>query len=66
MYIIRYSEIGLKGKSSRRQMESRLVSNIKYALNTNGLTPEDAVEKAINEAEKLSIKNVRKESSVNE
>jgi len=40
MYIIRYSEIGLKGKSSRRQMESRLVSNIKYALNTNGLSAE--------------------------
>lgn len=40
MYIIRYSEIGLKGKSSRRQMESRLVSNVKYALNTNGLSAE--------------------------
>ena len=33
-------------------------------IRANG--PEDAVEKAIDEAEKLSIKNVRKDSSVNE
>ncbi len=36
-YIIRYSEIGLKGKKSRRQMESRLVGNVRNALETRGL-----------------------------
>ncbi len=37
LYLIRYSEIGLKGKSTRNSMELRLIKNIKFALKKNGI-----------------------------
>lgn len=40
MFIVRYSEIGLKGKRARERMESLLVRNIKQALSSHGVTAE--------------------------
>ncbi|MGP6293882.1 THUMP domain-containing protein [Caldiplasma sukawensis] len=37
MYLIRYSEIGLKGKKTRAQMESKLIKNIRLALTKYGI-----------------------------
>lgn len=40
MFIIRYSEIGLKGEKSRRQMENILIQNIKSELERYNIFPE--------------------------
>ena len=37
LYLIRYSEIGLKGKSTRNSMELKLIRNIKVALSKNNI-----------------------------
>lgn len=37
LYLIRYSEIGLKGKSTRNSMELRLIKNMKFAIRKNNI-----------------------------
>ena len=38
LYLVRYSEIGLKGKSTRNTMELKLIKNMKSALSRNNIS----------------------------